>query len=90
MRSTKAANPAETLSFRHTAPHNHSLRIIVTPDDMLTELRSDNQQLVQIMRQVHNSCYSFNEVTTASLLEVWIDEAERRIWFLYETTRKRG
>jgi starvation-inducible DNA-binding protein len=59
----------------------------VTPLDMLAELRSDNQQLVQSMREVHDLCDEHNDVATASMLEVWIDQAEKRIWFLYETTR---
>jgi starvation-inducible DNA-binding protein len=60
----------------------------VTPDDMLAELREDNQQLAARMRQAHNVCDEHGDVATASLLEVWIDEAERRVWFLYETGRK--
>jgi starvation-inducible DNA-binding protein len=59
----------------------------VDPQDMLAELRDDNQQLVAIMRQVHNVCDEFGDVATASLLEVWIDESERRTWFLFESTR---
>jgi starvation-inducible DNA-binding protein len=59
----------------------------VTPLDMLAELREDNQRLVQRMRQTHNVCEEYGDVATASLLEVWIDEAERRAWFLFETTR---
>jgi starvation-inducible DNA-binding protein len=60
----------------------------VTPLDMLAELREDNQQLVSRMRQAHDVCDEHGDVATASLIEVWIDEAERRIWFLYETGRK--
>jgi starvation-inducible DNA-binding protein len=59
----------------------------VTPQDMLSELREDNQQLVAEMRQVHDVCDEFGDVATASLLENWIDETERRVWFLFETTR---
>jgi starvation-inducible DNA-binding protein len=59
----------------------------VAPQDMLAELREDNQKLVAIMRQVHNVCDEFGDVATASLLEGWIDEAERRTWFLFESTR---
>jgi len=57
---------------------------------MLAELRDDNQKLVSIMRQVHNVCDEYGDVATASLLEVWIDETERRTWFLFETTRQEG
>ena len=60
----------------------------VTPGDMLAELREDNQQLVSRMRQAHVVCDEHGDVATASLIEVWIDEAERRIWFLYEAGRK--
>lgn len=59
----------------------------VTPDDMLAELRDDNLQLVGWMREVHDLCDENNDVATTSLLEVWIDEAERRVWFLFEATR---
>ena len=60
----------------------------VTPLDMLAELREDNQQLVSRMRQAHDVCDEHGDVATASLIEVWIDEAERRVWFLYEAGRK--
>jgi starvation-inducible DNA-binding protein len=59
----------------------------VTLLDMLAELRQDNLQLTAAMRQTHGLCDEHNDVATASLLEVWIDEAERRTWFLYEATR---
>jgi len=60
----------------------------VTPLDMLAELREDNQLLTSRMRETHNVCDEHGDVATASLIEVWIDEAERRSWFLYETSRK--
>jgi starvation-inducible DNA-binding protein len=59
----------------------------VTPRDMLAELGQDNLRLVSIMREVHDVCDKYGDVATASLLEVWIDESERRAWFLYESTR---
>jgi len=59
----------------------------VDPQDMLSELRDDNKQLVSIMRQVHNVCDKYGDVATASLLENWIDETERRTWFLFEASR---
>ena len=59
----------------------------VTPSDMLAELRDDNQQLVAHLRETHWLCDEHGDVATASLLEVWIDEAERRAWFLFETGR---
>ena len=61
----------------------------VTPLDMLAELRDDNKQLVASLREAHDVCDEENDVATASLIEVWIDEAERRVWFLFEATRIR-
>ena len=60
----------------------------VTPLDMLSELREDNKALVLSMRATHDLCDEAGDVATTSLLENWIDEAQRRIWFLFETTRK--
>jgi starvation-inducible DNA-binding protein len=60
----------------------------VTPSDMLAELRDDNRQLVAHLRETHDLCDEHRDVATASLLENWIDEAERRTWFLFETTRR--
>jgi len=60
----------------------------VTPLDMLAELRDDNKQLCVSMRILHELCDEHNDVATASLIENWIDEAEQRVWFLYETTRR--
>ena len=60
----------------------------VDPLDMLAELRSDNQALIASMREVHDLCDEENDVATASLLETFIDEAERRAWFLFEASRK--
>ncbi|MEJ0043951.1 MAG: DNA starvation/stationary phase protection protein [Rhizomicrobium sp.] len=62
----------------------------VTPLDMLAELREDNKQLTASMREVHELCDEHGDVATASLIEVWIDEAERRTWFLYEASRPGG
>jgi starvation-inducible DNA-binding protein len=59
----------------------------VSPLDMLAELRDDNKQIVAAMREVHEVCDEHGDVATASLLEVWIDEAERRTWFLFEASR---
>jgi starvation-inducible DNA-binding protein len=59
----------------------------VTPLDMLAELRDDNRALADSMREAHELCDEHRDVATASLLEVWIDEAERRTWFLFESTR---
>jgi|SRR5579862_426909 starvation-inducible DNA-binding protein len=60
----------------------------VTPMDMLAELRDDNKDLTARMRETHDLCNEHGDVATASLLENWIDEAERRTWFLFESCRK--
>jgi starvation-inducible DNA-binding protein len=60
----------------------------VSPLDMLAELREDNQRLAASMRAAHGMCDERGDVATASLLEVWIDEAERRVWFLFEASRR--
>jgi starvation-inducible DNA-binding protein len=62
----------------------------VTPLDMLAELRDDNQRFIASMRATHDLCEEHNDVATASLLENYIDEAEKRAWFLFESTRVRG
>ena len=61
----------------------------VAPEDMLAELRADNQQLTRNLRSTHELCEKHNDVATASLIEVWIDETERRIWFLSEIVTER-
>jgi len=62
----------------------------VTPDDMLAELRDDNMQLARRMRELHGICDELGDIATASLLETWVDETERRAWFLFEASRKFG
>ncbi len=59
----------------------------VDAQDMLAELREDNQRFIAAMRQVHDLCDEHGDVATASLLENYIDEAEKRVWFLYESGR---
>jgi starvation-inducible DNA-binding protein len=59
----------------------------VSAGDMLAELQRDNLDLVARMRELHDQCDQHRDVATASLIEVWIDEAERRIWFLFEVGR---
>ncbi len=59
----------------------------ISPDNMLAELRSDNQQLTRFLRSAHEICEELNDVATTSLIEVWIDQTERRTWFLAETAR---
>jgi len=60
----------------------------VDPLDMLAELRDDNGELIGRMREVHDLCDEHNDVATASLLENWIDESEKRVWFLFESGRR--
>ena len=62
----------------------------VTPYDMLAELRDDNKQFAFHLKQAHDLCDEHGDVATASLLENWIDEAEQRVWFLFETGREQG
>ena len=59
----------------------------VTPLDMLAELREDNSRLAGRMRETHSVCDEHGDVATASFIEIWIDEAERRTWFLFEASR---
>ncbi|PWU07847.1 MAG: DNA starvation/stationary phase protection protein [Terriglobia bacterium] len=56
----------------------------VDPDTMLSELRDDNLQLARFLRSAHELCAAHNDVATTSLIETWIDETERRAWFLRE------
>ena len=62
----------------------------VEPLDMLAELREDNKEMAARLREAHNVCDEHRDIATASLIEVWIDETERRTWFLFEASRKRG
>lgn len=59
----------------------------VTPADMLAELRDDNLTLVSLMKETHELCDEHGDIATASLIENWVDETERRAWFLFECTR---
>jgi starvation-inducible DNA-binding protein len=61
-----------------------------TPQDMLAELHEDNLKLVASMQAAHALCDDKGDVATASLLETWIDEAERRVWFLFEAAETNG
>jgi len=60
----------------------------VTPLDMLAELREDNKELTARLRETHDLCDEHRDVASASLIENWIDEAERRVWFLFEAGRR--
>ena len=60
---------------------------MVTPQDMLAELMEDNKKLTVEMREAHTTAADHGDVATTSLLENWIDESERRTWFLFETIR---
>ena len=60
----------------------------VEPLDMLAELREDNKTLAARLREAHDVCDEHRDIATASLIEVWIDETERRTWFLFEASRR--
>jgi starvation-inducible DNA-binding protein len=60
----------------------------VEPEDMLAELREDNKTLAARLREAHDVCDQHEDIATASLIEVWIDETERRTWFLFEASRR--
>jgi starvation-inducible DNA-binding protein len=60
----------------------------VEPEDMLAELREDSKTLAARLREAHGVCDEHEDVATASLIEVWIDETERRTWFLFEASRR--
>jgi starvation-inducible DNA-binding protein len=60
----------------------------VDPQDMIAELRDDNKDFMARLREVHDLCDEHKDVATASLIENWIDDAERRHWFLFEITRR--
>jgi len=60
----------------------------VEPSDMLAELREDNKTLAGRLREAHGVCEQYGDVGSASLIELWIDETERRTWFLYEASRR--
>ena len=61
--------------------------VYVEPMDMLAELREDNKTLAERLREAHNVWDEGRDIATASLIETWIDEAERRTWFLFESNR---
>ena len=58
----------------------------VEPEDMLAELCEDNKSLAGRLREAHNVCDGHRDIATASLIETWIDETERRTWFLFEAS----
>ncbi len=60
----------------------------VDPLDMLAELAEDNKTLATRLREAHNVCDEHRDIATASLIEAWIDETERRTWFLFEASRR--
>lgn len=60
----------------------------VEPNDMLEELCDDNKSLASRLREAHAICDENNDKATASLIEVWLDETERRTWYLFETSRR--
>ena len=72
---------------RPQAAHRRQRRRLRRPAGHAGRARQDNQQCVAAMRSLHATCDEHGDVATASLLEVWIDEGERRAWFLFEATR---
>src|SRR5213082_3707523 len=78
-------------SIGHIARLQHVLdndADFVTPLDMLAELRDDNLGLASRMRETHGLCEEHEDIATASLLENWVDETEKRSWFLFEACRR--
>lgn len=81
------------MTLRSIGQISHLQRVLdndadyVEPLDMLAELREDNHSLAARLREAHDVCDEHRDVATASLIEAWIDEAERRAWFLFETSR---
>jgi starvation-inducible DNA-binding protein len=62
--------------------------VYVEPEDMLAELCEDNKMLTARLREAHNVCDEHRDIAAASLIEVWIDETERRTWFLFEASQR--
>jgi len=88
-RIRKVGGPA-LRSIGHTARTQRVLdndAEYVEPSDMLAELRDDNKTLAANLREAHDVCNEHRDIASASLIEVWIDETERRTWFLFESTR---
>jgi DNA-binding ferritin-like protein len=78
---------ADRAGARPYQPHARPRRYAVTPKEMLAELCADNRHLTRSLRSTHEVCDRHNDVATASLIENWIDETERRTWFLSEIER---
>ncbi len=68
---------------RHQRLQDNDMEL-VAPEKMLQEVLSDNRKLTRFLRTTHEVCARYNDVATTSLIEVWIDQAERRVWFLAE------
>jgi starvation-inducible DNA-binding protein len=80
-------------SIGHIARTQHVLdndAEYVEPADMLAELRDDNHGMAGQLRSAHDLCNEHRDIASASMLEVWIDQTERRTWFLFESTRSGG
>ena len=74
---------ARSATSRHQRLHDSDERSLPA-EGMIKELLQDNQELTKYLRSTHEICDRHNDVATASLIENWIDETERRSWFLYE------
>ena len=83
-------------TLRSIGPIARTQRIVdndadyVEPSAMLAELRADNLALTASLRSAHDLCNEHRDIASASMIEVWIDEPERRTWFLFEATRQDG
>lgn len=82
---TTLRSVGEIVSLKRLSDNDEAF---VSPESMLSELRTDNESLVRYMRELHELCDDKDDVATASLLENWIDQTEERVWFLFETTRQ--
>ncbi len=92
MTTTLAPKRAQDLRQRREAPLStptdlKAAATSVEPSDMLAELREDNKTLTGNLREAHNVCEEHRDIATASLIEIWVDETERRTWFLFEAGR---
>ena len=82
------AQPAGPLAFDASQLQGWDVALAAQLHALLAELRDDNKTLVASLRQAHNVCDEHGDIATASLIEVWVDETERRCWFLFEASRQ--
>lgn len=80
--------PTEPVLVEISQARGRSNRPNLAPRDMMTEIYLDNRELTEYLRLMHETCEKHNDIATASLIENWVDQAERRSWFLAEITRE--